>query len=145
MKLSEILQDLDGVRFHADASMEITGLENDSRAVEPGFAFVAVRGFETDGHKYIPQAVERGAVRVCPRLCSRVYPSDTPPSLLPAQPPQATITSSAATVSSPTVMEKPPFRRFTAVTGVPAIRRTFSRSNANRSTSNTEFAESDKG
>ena len=80
MKLSEILQDLDGVRFHADASMEIIGLENDSRAVEPGFAFVAVRGFETDGHKYIPQAVERGAAVV---ICEEAPTVEVPYVLVP--------------------------------------------------------------
>ena len=80
MKLSEILQDLDGVRFHADESMEIIGLENDSRAVEPGFAFVAVRGFETDGHKYIPQAVERGAAVV---ICEEAPTVEVPYVLVP--------------------------------------------------------------
>lgn len=41
--------------------VEITGIAYDSRKVEPGNVFVCVRGFETDGHKYIEKAVEKGA------------------------------------------------------------------------------------
>jgi UDP-N-acetylmuramoyl-L-alanyl-D-glutamate--2,6-diaminopimelate ligase len=44
--------------------VEITGITNDSRRVEPGFLFVAYKGVEADGHTYIPQAIERGAAAV---------------------------------------------------------------------------------
>ena len=40
----------------------LAGLSEDSRAVEPGDAFVAVKGAAADGHDYAAQAVERGAV-----------------------------------------------------------------------------------
>jgi UDP-N-acetylmuramoyl-L-alanyl-D-glutamate--2,6-diaminopimelate ligase len=42
----------------------ITGVTCDSRAVAPGALFVAVRGFSTDGHRYIDAAVEAGAAAV---------------------------------------------------------------------------------
>jgi UDP-N-acetylmuramoyl-L-alanyl-D-glutamate--2,6-diaminopimelate ligase len=42
----------------------VTGVTFDSRAVEDGFIFVCVRGTKVDGHAYIPQAIERGAVAV---------------------------------------------------------------------------------
>ncbi len=42
----------------------ITAVVYDSRAVTPGALFVAYRGFHTDGHTYIPQAIERGAAAV---------------------------------------------------------------------------------
>jgi len=45
-------------------TIEITGLEYDSRKVAPGTAFFAFPGEIVDGHRYIPQAVERGAVAV---------------------------------------------------------------------------------
>ncbi len=38
-----------------------TGLTADSRQVQPGWVFVAIPGFETDGHRFIPQALEQGA------------------------------------------------------------------------------------
>lgn len=40
----------------------IRGIAYDSRRVEPGFLFVAVKGLKTDGHRYVEQALARGAV-----------------------------------------------------------------------------------
>jgi UDP-N-acetylmuramoyl-L-alanyl-D-glutamate--2,6-diaminopimelate ligase len=42
----------------------ITGLALDSREVQPGNLFVALKGDHTDGHRFIPQAIERGALAV---------------------------------------------------------------------------------
>jgi UDP-N-acetylmuramoyl-L-alanyl-D-glutamate--2,6-diaminopimelate ligase len=39
----------------------ITGIANDSRKINEGFAFVAIKGFEQDGHLYIGQAIQNGA------------------------------------------------------------------------------------
>ena len=44
--------------------IEITGITDDSRAVKPGMVFVACRGEQTDGHKFIPQALAQGAVGI---------------------------------------------------------------------------------
>lgn len=44
--------------------IEITGITDDSRRVEPGYLFVAYKGIEADGHRYIPQAIERGAAAI---------------------------------------------------------------------------------
>lgn len=40
----------------------VTGVATDSRLVEPGDVFVALRGPRTDGHRFVAQAMERGAV-----------------------------------------------------------------------------------
>ena len=50
------------VRGHVD--VDITGLAHDSRQVNPGDLFVAVKGLDADGHDYIPDAIRRGAVAV---------------------------------------------------------------------------------
>ena len=52
----------------ADLEMEISGVSYDSRTTRPGDLFVAMTGFETDGHAYIPKAAEAGAAAV---LCQR--------------------------------------------------------------------------
>ena len=64
MKLQELLRGLDPLELQANPETEITGIAYDSRAVQPGNLFVAIRGFDTDGHKYIPMAQERGAACV---------------------------------------------------------------------------------
>lgn len=68
MKLQAILQGIEPLEVHADLSREITGICYDSRAVKPGNLFVAICGYDTDGHKYIPMALEKGAACV---LCEK--------------------------------------------------------------------------
>ena len=75
MKLSELLRDVDVAELHAPADMEITDVCYDSRKAAPGAAFVAVRGYETDGHKYIPAAVENGASLV---ICEEAPEAEIP-------------------------------------------------------------------
>lgn len=48
----------------AGSDPEITGLEYDSRRVQPGNLFFAITGFQADGLKFVPQARERGAAAV---------------------------------------------------------------------------------
>lgn len=64
MKLREILRDLTVLDTNADLDMEIGGISYDSRRTEPGDLFVAVRGFESDGHRFIPMAYAKGAAAV---------------------------------------------------------------------------------
>ena len=47
---------------HNDVSFE--GITSDSRQVRPGMLFAALSGQTFDGHNYIQQATERGAVAV---------------------------------------------------------------------------------
>lgn len=61
MKLTKLIENIDVARMTADPDMEVTGLVSDSRQVTPGCAFIAVRGYDTDGHRFIPSALERGA------------------------------------------------------------------------------------
>ncbi len=54
----------------------VTGVTADSRQVEPGSMFVAVRGVAVDAHKFIPQVVEAGAAAVvCEQLPSNPAPN----------------------------------------------------------------------
>lgn len=58
MKLRELLQGIDLLEAGADLDMEITGVSYDSRNTRPGDLFVAMAGYETDGHRFIPMARE---------------------------------------------------------------------------------------
>lgn len=46
------------------AGLDVSGLTADSREVQPGFLFAALPGTATDGARFVPQALEHGAVAV---------------------------------------------------------------------------------
>ena len=75
MKLRELIKNLSIIEMNADAELEISGVSNDSRKTEKGDMFVAIRGFEADGHKFIPKAVENGAAVI---LCEEKPSCDIP-------------------------------------------------------------------
>lgn len=75
MKLGEILSGTDILESTAGMDTEITGISYDSRLTRPGELFVAIAGFESDGHRYIPMALEKGAAAVlCQKLPERGVP-----------------------------------------------------------------------
>jgi UDP-N-acetylmuramoyl-L-alanyl-D-glutamate--2,6-diaminopimelate ligase len=63
MQLSTLLGSLD-VPVPLTADPQITSIGADSRAISPGDMFIAIRGYTTDGHKYIPDALARGAAAI---------------------------------------------------------------------------------
>ena len=63
MRLSELVRGVP-LRGTWDEDVEISGICYDTREMEPGCLFVALTGYKTDGHKYIDQALERGAAAV---------------------------------------------------------------------------------
>ena len=64
MKLRELLKDIPVLETTADPELEITGVVYDSRKAAPGVLFVAVSGFASDGNRFIPMAMEKGAAAV---------------------------------------------------------------------------------
>ena len=80
MKLKELLRGLGVLELHADEALDITGVQYDSRQVSSGDLFVAISGFQTDGHKYIPKAMENGAACV---VCEKKPETDIPYVLVP--------------------------------------------------------------
>jgi len=65
MKLSQLLERLTYTLAGAqNADIEIASIEQDSRRVQKGSLFIAVRGTTVDGHTFIPQVVENGATAV---------------------------------------------------------------------------------
>ena len=64
MKLQELLKGITVLESTADMEMEIGTVAYDSRKVTPGALFVAISGFASDGNRFIPMAVEKGAAAV---------------------------------------------------------------------------------
>ena len=64
MKLSELLKNVEVLNSFGDVDVDITGVNIDSRRIEKGHLFIAIPGTQTDGHKFIPKAIELGAAAV---------------------------------------------------------------------------------
>lgn len=64
MKLNQLLRNTKIISVHGDRNIDVKNICSDSRKVNPGFLFVAVAGICTDGHDYIPKAIEQGATVV---------------------------------------------------------------------------------
>ena len=75
MKLSELLQGIPVLSATADLQMEISSVSYDSRTTRPGDLFVAMTGFETDGHAFIGKAAAAGAAAV---LCEKIPEAPLP-------------------------------------------------------------------
>ena len=61
MKLRNILVGIEGLKAKGSLDLEISSVECDYRKVKQGSLFVAIKGFEVDGHTFIMKAIERGA------------------------------------------------------------------------------------
>jgi UDP-N-acetylmuramoyl-L-alanyl-D-glutamate--2,6-diaminopimelate ligase len=78
MKLSKLLEKLDYELLQGSLDTEVSDLAYDSRKIKPGMLFVAIAGTVVDGHKFIPDVVERGAsVLVVERDVEAVNPAVT--------------------------------------------------------------------
>ena len=64
MKLHELLRSVEYLELHANEEMEVCGITADSRRVKEKDLFVAISGFTSDGNRFIPMAMEKGAAVV---------------------------------------------------------------------------------
>ena len=76
MNLKVLLNGIDGLKAKGDLEFDVQGIAHDSRKVEDGYMFIAVKGFETDGHEYIGQAIENGAKVIVVEDISKINKSD---------------------------------------------------------------------
>jgi UDP-N-acetylmuramoyl-L-alanyl-D-glutamate--2,6-diaminopimelate ligase len=72
--LKDILFGVSLQGLQGDREVQISGISFDSRKVEKGHLFVAIKGLTTDGHDYIAKAIELGARAI---LCE-IMPADLP-------------------------------------------------------------------
>lgn len=66
MRLSKVLEALGGCikTYRSEENPDLTGIQMDSRKVEQGDLFVAITGFQMDGHQFIDEAIQKGASAV---------------------------------------------------------------------------------
>ena len=64
MELKKLLVGLNNLKAKGDLEVDIKGVERDSKKIKPGYLFVAIKGYTSDGHDYIEQAIEAGAVAI---------------------------------------------------------------------------------
>ena len=69
MKLQELLRAIKPLAIIGDADADITGVNIDSRKIDNGHLFVAMKGTQVDGHRFIPKAIAMGAKAI---LCEDV-------------------------------------------------------------------------
>ncbi|AEF95182.1 UDP-N-acetylmuramoyl-L-alanyl-D-glutamate--2,6-diaminopimelate ligase [Desulfotomaculum nigrificans CO-1-SRB] len=62
--LKELLSAIDVIAISGPQDIEVAGITYDSRKVQPGYLFVAIKGFKVDGHSFINNAREAGATAV---------------------------------------------------------------------------------
>lgn len=61
MKLKNLLNSIEHIVLYGNTNIDISSVEYDSRKVTAGSLFVAIKGYETDGHLYIQKAIDAGA------------------------------------------------------------------------------------
>jgi UDP-N-acetylmuramoyl-L-alanyl-D-glutamate--2,6-diaminopimelate ligase len=64
MKLSELLKNVKPIAVHGDIDIDIKGVNIDSRKIENGHLFIAMKGTQVDGHKFIDKAIDLGATAI---------------------------------------------------------------------------------
>ena len=64
MKLTELIKAIKPLEVIGSLDKEITGINIDSRLIETGHLFIAVKGTQTDGHSYIAAAISKGATAI---------------------------------------------------------------------------------
>jgi UDP-N-acetylmuramoyl-L-alanyl-D-glutamate--2,6-diaminopimelate ligase len=66
MRLSKVLEALGGCtkNYMNEKDSELFGIQMDSRKIKPGDLFVAITGFQMDGHQFIDEAIAKGAAAV---------------------------------------------------------------------------------
>lgn len=80
LTLQQLAAAIPGASLAGNGSVQITGIEYDSRAIQPGNLFVALRGGYYDGHAFIDQAIAQGAVAV---LAESAGPGSVPTIVAP--------------------------------------------------------------
>ena len=64
MELNSLLKGLENFKTKGDLNIDIKNVESNSKKVTPDTLFIAIKGFDFDGHEYVAEAIEKGATAV---------------------------------------------------------------------------------
>lgn len=95
MILAVLAQEVNALAVTGRVEIEAHDVTHDSRACRPGSVFVAIRGEKTDAHRFITQAVERGAIAV---ISESAYQGESAPAWIQVDNARAALAASAAAV-----------------------------------------------
>lgn len=73
MVLKELIKNICPVKITGNTDLDIKGVNIDSRRIEAGHLFVAIKGTQADGHTFIGKAIAQGAAAI---LCEEI-PAET--------------------------------------------------------------------
>jgi len=62
LELKRLIDNISHEIIRGNADINILGIEHDSRKIQNGYMFIAIKGFTVDGHKFVNEAINNGAV-----------------------------------------------------------------------------------
>ena len=64
MELKKLLKCVENYKIKGDEEINIKKIESNSKKIIENSLFIAIKGFEVDGHDYVEEAIKNGAVAV---------------------------------------------------------------------------------
>ena len=64
MELKKVLEGIKNIKIRGNVDLDISNIENNSKKVTQNSLFVAIKGFDVDGHKFVEEAIKNGAIAV---------------------------------------------------------------------------------
>lgn len=64
MKLKALVSGIEGLKAQGNLDIDIESIESNSNKIKQNGMFIAIAGFQSDGHKFIKQAIENGAIAI---------------------------------------------------------------------------------
>ena len=78
MNLKNILIGIDGIKAKGNIDIEINGIDSNSKNIKPGYMFIAISGFSSDGHEYIQNAIDNGASVIVAENTDKIKKANIP-------------------------------------------------------------------
>ncbi len=78
MNLKNVLIGIDGIKAKGNIDIEINGIDSNSKNIKPGYMFIAISGFSSDGHDFIKNAIDNGASVIVAENTDKIKKANIP-------------------------------------------------------------------